>query len=93
MPVDNNAAEQAIRGFCIGRANWHLIDTMDGARASAIIYSVAETAKANGLKTYQYFEHLLTEIPKHQEDKSLVFLDELLPWSEQLPEECKKQKS
>lgn len=90
VPADNNAAEQAIRGFCIGKANWHLIDTIHGAQASAIIYSIAETAKANNLKPYKYFEHLLTEIPKHQDDTNMDFLTELLPWSETLPEECKK---
>ncbi len=92
VPADNNAAEGAIRGFCIGKANWHLIDTIDGAKASAIIYSIAETAKANNLKPYNYFEHLLTEIPKHMDDKNLDFLDDLLPWSEALPEACKKYK-
>jgi len=70
VPIDNNAAEQAIRGFCIGKANWHMIDTIHGAKASAIIYSIAETAKANNLKPYNYFEYLLTEIPKHQEDQA-----------------------
>lgn len=92
VPADNNAAEGAIRGFCIGKANWHLIDTIDGAKASAIIYSIAETAKANHLKPYNYFEHLLTEIPKHMDDKNMDFLNDLLPWSEALPESCKKQK-
>jgi transposase len=92
VPADNNAAEGAIRGFCIGKANWHLIDTIDGAKASAIIYSIAETAKANHLKPYNYFEHLLTEIPKHMDDKNLDFLNALLPWAEELPETCKKQK-
>lgn len=90
VPLDNNATEAAIRGFCIGKNNWHLIDTIDGAKASAIIYSIAETAKANNLKPYQYFKHLLEEIPKHMEDKDLTFLDDLLPWSEALPVECKK---
>jgi len=91
VPADNNAAEGSIRGFCIGKRNWHLIDTIDGAKASAIIYSIAETAKANNLKPYNYFELLLTEIPKHMEDTNLDFLDALLPWSEKLPVECKKQ--
>ena len=90
VPVDNNAAEQAIRGFCIGKANWHIIDTIHGAKASAIIYSIAETAKANNLKPYNYFEHLLTEIPKHMDENSLEFLDDLLPWSDKLPETCRK---
>ena len=90
VPADNNAAEQAIRGFCIGKSNWHLIDTIHGAQASAIIYSIAETAKANNLKPYKYFEHLLTEIPKHQNDTNMDFLAKLLPWSEELPQECRK---
>lgn len=48
--MDNNAAEQSIRGFCIGKKNWVMIDTVAGAKSSAIIYSIAETAKANNLK-------------------------------------------
>ena len=67
-----------------------MIDTIRGAENSAIIYSIAETAKANDLKPYEYFEHLLTEIPKHMEDTDLSFLDDLLPWSEKLPKEIKK---
>ena len=45
----------------------------------------------NGLKIYEYLKHLLTEIPKHMDETSLDFLDNLLPWSENLPEECRKQ--
>ena len=90
VPMDNNAAEQSIRGFCIGKKNWVMIDTIAGARSSAIIYSIAETAKANGLKPYDYFEYLLTEIPKHLEDTDRSFLDDLLPWSPKLPANCRK---
>ena len=50
VPMDNNASERAIRGFCIGKKNWEMIDTINGASSSAIIYSIAETAKANQLK-------------------------------------------
>ena len=67
-----------------------MIDTVAGAKASAIIYSIAETAKANGLKPYDYFEHLLTEIPKHLDDTDRGFLEELLPWSPNLPANCRK---
>ena len=88
--MDNNAAEQSIRPFCVGKKNWVMIDTIAGAEASAIIYSIAETAKANNLKPYDYFEYLLTEIPKHMEDTNRSFLDDLLPWSEKLPKEIKK---
>lgn len=88
--MDNNASERAIRGFCIGKKNWEMIDTVNGATSSAIIYSIAETAKANQLKPYEYFEYLLTEIPKHMDDKNSNFLEELLPWSETLPENIRK---
>ncbi len=90
VPIDNNASERAIRGFCIGKKNWEMIDTINGAASSAIIYSIAETAKANNLKPYDYFEYLLTEIPKHEDDTSTGFLEALLPWSETLPEHIRK---
>lgn len=90
VPMDNNAAEQSIRGFCIGKKNWVMIDTVAGAKSSAIIYSIAETAKANSLKPYDYFEYLLTEIPKHLDDTGRSFLDDLLPWSPNLPANCRK---
>lgn len=90
VPMDNNAAEQSIRGFCIGKKNWVMIDTVAGAKSSAILYSIAETAKANNLKPYDYFEYLLTEIPKHLDDTDRSFLDDLLPWSPNLPANCRK---
>lgn len=93
VPMDNNTSERAIRGFCIGRKNWQLIDTIRGAENSAIIYSIAETAKANDLKPYEYFEYLLTEIPKHMEETDLSFLEKLLPWSEDLPTNIRKIKT
>ena len=90
VPMDNNASERAIRGFCIGKKNWEVIDTINGAKTSAVIYSIAETAKANNLKPYEYFEHLLTVIPEHMEDADRSFLEELLPWSPALPENIRK---
>lgn len=93
IPMDNNAAERAIRPFTIGRKNWVMCDTIHGAEDSAIIYSITETAKANDLKPYEYLKHLLTEIPKHMDDSSadMSFLDDLLPWSDKLPAVCRKQ--
>ena len=91
VPIDNSACERAIRPFCVGRANWRLIDTIHGARASAAVYSIVETAKANHLKPYEYLNYLLSEMPKHMEDTDCSFLDTLLPWSESIPEVCKKQ--
>ncbi len=86
--MHNNAAEQLIWGFCIGKKNWVMIDTISGAKSSVIIYSIVETAKANDLKPYEYLEYLLTEIPKHMDDKDYTFCEDLLllPWSPALPE-------
>ena len=92
VPMDNNASERAIRGFCIGKKNWQVIDTINGAKTSAMIYSIAETAKANNLKPYEYFEYLLEEIPEHMEDIDRSFLERLLPWSPELPEKIRKPK-
>ena len=91
VPMDNNAAEQSIRPFCIGKKNWVMIDTIAGAESSAMIYSIAETAKANHLKPYNYFEYLLTEIPKHMDDRDNHFCEDLLPWSDKLPAPQLKQ--
>ena len=90
VPIDNNASERAILGFCIGKKNWQMIDTINGAHSSAIIYSIAETAKANNLKPYDYFVYLLEEIPKHMDDTDRSFLDDLLPWSPNLPDGIRK---
>lgn len=90
VPIDNNASERAIRGFCIGKKNWQMIDTIHGANSSAIIYSIVETAKANNLKPFDYVQYLLEEIPKHMNDKDCSFLEDLLPWSEKLPEGIRK---
>ena len=90
VPIDNNASERAIRGFCIGKKNWQMIDTIHGAKSSAVIYSIVETAKANNLKPFDYVQYLLEEIPKHMNDKDCSFLEDLLPWSEKLPEGIRK---
>ena len=90
IPLDNNPAEQAIRPFCVGKKNWVMIDTIAGAEASAMIYSIAETAKANNLKPYNYFKYLLEEIPRHMNEHGVDFCEDLLPWSDTLLVECRK---
>lgn len=93
--MDNNCAESSIRNFTIGRKNWMVIDTISGAKASAVIYSLVETAKANNLHIYRYFEYLLTELPKLKEftnaEEESQAMECLLPWSESLPEICHKR--
>ena len=88
IPMDNNYAEQAIRPFTLGRKNFVLIESSNGAKASAVLYSLVETAKANGLNTFEYFNLLLTEIPQHVDDNNLRFLDNLLPWSPMVQKAC-----
>ena len=88
VPMDNNYAEQAIRPFTIGRKNFVMIESSNGAKASAILYSLVETAKANLINTFEYFNLLLTEIPQHMDDKDLRFIDDLLPWSPRVQKEC-----
>ena len=67
-----------------------MIDTIFGANASAIIYSIVETAKANNLKIYEYIKYLLEVIPEHMDDKNYDFVEDLLPWSDKLLDKCKK---
>lgn len=93
VPIDNSASERAIRTFCIGKKNWMFHDSVMGARASAIIYSISETAKLNSLRPYYYFKHLLTELPKLCDEKGNIDsakLEQLLPWAKELPAECRK---
>lgn len=90
VPIDNSASERAIRPFCVGRSNWHVIDSIKGAQASAVVYSIVETAKANDLRPYEYLKHLLSVMTEHIYDTDTAYLDGLMPWSENLPEVCKK---
>ena len=63
IPIDNNVTERAIRPFVIGRRNWLFSDTPKGATASANLYSLIESAKANGLEPYHYLRHVFKELP------------------------------
>jgi len=77
LRIDNNLVENAIRPFALGRKNWLFSQTADGAKASAALYSVVETAKANGLNPYAYLKLLFAELPQRSSDD----LDALLPWN------------
>ena len=93
IPIDNSASERAIRTFCLGKKNWMFHNTAKGAGASALVYSISETAKLNNLRPYNYFKYILTELPKHCDEKGNIEpaeLDYIMPWSDKLPEECRK---
>lgn len=78
LPIDNNAAERAIRPFVIGRKNWLFSDTPKGATASAQLYSVVETAKANGQEPYAWLRQALERLPQAS---SVEDYEALLPWN------------
>lgn len=88
---DNNHVKQAILPFTIDRKNFLLIESDHETKISAMIYSLVETAIANGINTYKYFEMRLTEISKHTKGKDLSFIDELLLWSSLVQKECPSQ--
>lgn len=76
-PVSNNPCENAIRPFCVGRRGWLFSDTVDGAHASANLYTLVETAKANGIDPYRYLSWLFQRLPLAT---SVDDYDALLPW-------------
>ena len=86
LSIDNNSAERAIKNFAVGRRNWLFAKSIRGADASAIVYSITETALLNGIKPYLYLTYILDEIPKMGSFPKTEELDRLLPWSDQLPE-------
>lgn len=85
LELDNNRAERSIRPFVMGRKAWLFANTPKGARSSAIIYSVVETAKENGLKPLNYLTDLFEQLP-NMDVQDLSSLDRILPWSDVLPE-------
>lgn len=88
IEIDNNSAERSIKPFVIGRKNWLFSNTAKGAKASATIYSVIESAKQNNLKPFEYLEHLLNQLPNIDITDQEV-LDELMPWSPTIPDRCR----
>lgn len=88
LEMSNNRAERAIKPFVIGRKNWLFSNTPRGAEASAIIYSIIETAKLNDLNPITYLEYLFEQLP-NIDISSQEELDKLIPWSKELPEICR----
>lgn len=86
--ISNNRAERAIKPFVIGRKNFLFCKTPKGATASAIIYSIIETAKANDLSPFHYLTYLFEKIPNINLENTGE-IDALLPWSDKLPDICK----
>jgi len=92
LPISNNLCEANIKPFATARRSWLFADTPKGATANAVMYTIVESAKANDLNVYEYLKFLLTVIPdtdfNHHPDR----IDSYLPWSKELPEECRLTK-
>uniref|UniRef100_UPI0003659479 IS66 family transposase n=1 Tax=Effusibacillus pohliae TaxID=232270 RepID=UPI0003659479 len=93
LELDNNRSERSIKPFVMGRKNWLFSNTPRGAKASATIYSIIETAKENGLNPFQYLTWLFEELPQLADLKDPTALDHFLPWSNSLPAKCRMVQS
>ena len=86
LEASNNRAERSFKPYVIGRKNWLFADTIQGAEANAICYSILESAKENHLSPFDYLEFLFNKLPNCTFYDNEI--DNLLPWSESLPESC-----
>lgn len=88
LEISNNRAERSIKPFVLGRKNWLFTNSAKGAEASAVVYSIAETAKENGLVPFEYFKYLFEILP-NMDCSNMEAMERLLPWSKALPEQCR----
>ena len=93
VDMSNNLAERTVKPYIIARKNFLFSCTEKGAHASAAVMTIIETAKRNGLDVYGYLLHLLTELPKYGHTPTREQLEALMPWSDSLPDFCKKKYS
>lgn len=89
LVLSNNLAERAIKGLVMGRKNWLFSQSFEGAKSSAIILSLLETAKRNGLDSEKYLTYLLEKLPNEESFAKKAVLEAYLPWSETVQADCK----
>ena len=87
IPLTLSLAERTIRPFAVHRKNWLFADTIEGAKANAVYYSLIESAKANKLNIYKYIKYLLDELPQLEGEQTEETIEKYLPWSKELPAE------
>ncbi len=83
ISIDNNVTERDIRPFTTGRKNWMFSTSVGGAKASANLYSLVMTCRANDMNPYYYFQHLFTELPKRSPKDNV---SDLMPWNVEISE-------
>ena len=88
LEISNNRSERSIKPFVIGRKNWLFSNTPNGANASAVIYSIVETAKENGLDIFEYLKYVFENMTE-MDHGHIASLRKLLPYSPELPEKCR----
>ena len=93
IPLSNNYCEANIKPFATARRAWLFADTPKGAFANGVLYTLVESAKANDLDVYEYLKHLLTEWPNNHHLEKPSVIDRLLPWSKELPEQCRMKRN
>ena len=86
--LSNNRIENSVRPYAVGRRNWLFCNTVNGAQASALVYSIIETATANGVKPFEYLQFLLEKMP----NATYSEIDSLLPWGGAVPDCCRLPK-
>lgn len=89
LPLSNNLCEANIKPYATARRAWLFADTPRGAKANAILYTLAESARANKLDVYEYLKYLLAEMPNNAHLEHPEVIEQYLPWSKELPEECR----
>jgi len=89
LSIDNNECERCIKNFAVGRRNWLFAKSIKGADASAIVYSITETAILHGLRPYNYLAYVMEKISQAPEFGDNSYLNDLLPWSPALPDNLK----
>lgn len=93
IPLSNNYCEANIKPFATARRAWLFADTPRGAFANGVLYTLVESARANELDVYEYLKYLLTEMPNNHHLENPDVIDQLLPWSKELPEQCRLKRS
>lgn len=93
IPLSNNYCEANIKPFATARRAWLVADTPHGVFANGVLYTLVESARANDLDVYEYLKYLLTEMPNNHHLENAAIIDQLLPWSNELPEQCHLKRS
>ena len=91
LSIDDSAAERALKNFAVGRRNWLFCKSIRGAPASAVVYSITETALLNGLKPYNYLTFVLERMKDLGPFPEREELQKLLPWSSEIPDDCRSK--